>query len=205
MKKILFTTLYGLITVFSPAQVEEGALMGIRVGVNFSLLNFPYSTETFYPGVSLGLFSKATLHGRFSFQPELSASLQNTTIKFDEALGSDKIRLSFYYAECAFLGAYNITEQVSVHAGAFVSYLFHFTTKDETANDGNEKYISRKNFYDINLGLVTGGAYEFKRYDVGVRINFGMFTIGKNDTLQDYSPYAQTKNSYFQIYGAYIF
>ncbi|MFI5218451.1 MAG: porin family protein [Bacteroidia bacterium] len=207
MKKLFFTVCYCFAITFSMAQVhmDEGASMGVRAGMNFSLLNFGNASESFSPGASIGIFSKATLQGQFSFQPELSASMQNTNVEFDESLGGAKFSLSFYYAEVAFLGVYNINYHVSVHAGAFLSYLFRFTSKNENVNVEAENYISRKNFYDINFGLITGGAYEFKRFDIGLRMNFGMFTIGKNDTLEGYSPYTQTKNSYFQVYGAYIF
>jgi hypothetical protein len=206
MRKFFVTVLYSLSVLIAYAQVEEGASAGVRVGVNFSFLDIQHASETFAPGVSIGFFSKATLKGKFSFQPELSASLQNANVELDESIGGGKIRLSLYYVETAFSGVYNVSEHISVHAGAFISYLFHFKVNNESADDDFvENYISRKNFYDINLGLVAGAAYEFRRFDTGLRMNFGMFTIGKDNTQLDYSPYVQTKNSYLQVYGAYIF
>lgn len=207
MKKLIITACYCFAFTFSTAQVhiDEGASLGVRAGVNFSFLNFANAKESFSPGASIGIYSKAPLIDKFSFQPELSASMQNTSVEFDETLNGSKIKLSLYYAEVAFLGAYNINYHVSVHAGAFISYLFRFTLKNENANVEIENYISRKNFNDLNFGLITGGAYEFKRFDVGARMNWGMFVIGRNSTSLNYSPYLQTKNSFFQIYGAYIF
>jgi hypothetical protein len=206
MKKFFITFLCSLSVLIAHAQVEEGASAGVRAGVNFSFIDIQHASESFAPGLSIGFFSKATLKGKFSFQPELSASLQNADVTLDESIGGGKLRLSLYYVETAFSGVYNISEHISVHAGAFISYLFQYKINNESAEqDFIDDYISRKNFYDINLGLVAGAAYEFRRFDTGVRMNFGMFTIGKDNTQLDYSPYVQTKNSFFQFYGAYIF
>ena len=140
-------------------HMDEGASLGVRPGMNFSFLNFGSAKESFSPGASIGLFSKAPIYNQFSFQPEISASMQNTIVEFDETLNSSKINLSLYYAEVAFLGVYNINYHVSVHAGVFISYLFRLTMKNENANHEIENYIGRKNFNDLNFGLITGGAY----------------------------------------------
>lgn len=206
MKKKFFAILFFTCPGLSYAQVDEGASLGVRAGVNFSFLTIKNATVTLAPGVNVGIFSKATIINKFSLQPELSASLQNSKITFNEQIDKTKISLSLYYAECAFLGVYNINSHLSVHAGPFISYLFNTSFKYEVPDTMNTSdFISRNNFYDINFGLIYGGSIEFKRFDLGARINHGLFIIGKKSGLLGYNDFLRTKNSFFQLYGAYIF
>ncbi|GEM_PF-3360204 len=206
LKKIIISGfLLSCIFSYSFAQRDEGASLGIRAGMNYSFLDFILADEELLPGISLGLFSKAPVDGKFYLQPEISGSMQNirATVNIDE--DHFKYKLSFIYAESTFLGVYNFTERVAIHAGPFISYLVHLELKKESSFTDEYNFFARSDFFDVNTGLIYGAALEFKWFDVGMRFNHGLFVTGKHVETSPRPDLLQTRNSFLQLYGTVLF
>lgn len=186
------------------AQHEEGATLGIRAGVNYSFLNFNNANESLMPGAGIGLYSKAPIDGKFYIQPEISAAYQNIKVDLED-LDASVIKLSLAYVECVFAGVYQAAPGISVHTGPFISYLFYSKAKSESDDAVTEEFFDRSNFHDINFGLVIGGAYEFKRFDLGLRYSKGMYVIGKERAIGSANDVLRTKNSFLLLYGTIVF
>lgn len=203
MKKIITGLILSLFFCSAIAQNEEGAIMAVRIGSNLSFLNVGKATVSPSPGISLGFFSKANVVGKFSIEPEISAVLQNINIDFNELSEEGKVKLALAYTGCAFMGVYNINDKISIHAGPFISYLFYTSVKNESGPIA--ALIGRKNFFDINYGLNYGIVLELKRFDIGLRYSQGLFNIGKERDILGNTDLFKTKNSFLELYAAYIF
>jgi len=204
MKRFLIlAAAVALYTVPARAQRDEGASMGVRLGVNLSVMDFTYADEKAMPGVSLGLFSKAPLTGGLSVQPELSGTMERVRVTVPGEVPD--VDLTFYYAEFAVLAVYNINETFAVHAGPFIAYRVHMTHSESISPALKAGLFEKENFSVVNTGFIYGVAAELKRCDVGLRFNHGLYEIVKDTEKTGYPGVLGTRNSFLQLYFAYLF
>jgi hypothetical protein len=114
--------------------------IGIKGGVNLSNLYVDdVKDENMKVGVNIGLFSKIPLTRSFSIQPELLYSNKGSKLTYDNVLaGQGEYRFNLNYVEMPVLAVVNLTKNINIHAGPYVSYLTSANIKD-LKSDGTEK------------------------------------------------------------------
>jgi hypothetical protein len=85
-----------------------------------------------------------------------------------------------------------------------LQYLAHVQS-DGWSEATDAGLFEKERFRVVNTGLVYGATYEFRRFDAGLRFNHGLYDIGKNTEPAGYEGALQTRNSFLQVYGAYVF
>jgi|SRR6185436_7295736 len=207
MKKIKKYTLILLIFLFGgftlPAQTaDEGASLGIRLGVNISNYNLKESSLKTAPGFNLGIFSSAALSKCFSLQPEINLNVQNSEVTVNNELSNAKFNVMLSYVELVISGRMNF-DKLYVQAGPYISYLANSNISDQSKVN---EVVSRKNFYDIDWGLIYSGGIQLKRWDIGLRYNHGLYEIGKPSTEDNnLNIFRNAKTSSLQLYAGYYF
>lgn len=193
-----------IITTFklSAQDPDEGASLGIKVGVNVTNYNIKEANFKTAPGINIGLFSNAAFSKHFSLQPEINLNMQNAHIDMNSESGDSQFNVLLSYVELA-INARVRCHKIYFQAGPYISYLFNSTLSN---NSNVSDMVSRKNFYDVDYGIVYSAGLQLKRWDLGVRFNHGMNDIGKPYTMEN-NPniFRDAKTSSLQLYAGYYF
>lgn len=164
----------------------EGPSFGLRGGVNFSNLYVEdVDDENMLVGFNAAGFVEIPLNSVVSIQPELGFTTKGSEVRYDNffAEGSTKFRLS--YIEAPVLLRFNITRGFNIHAGPYVAYLVDARIKSEDANGAtiDEDELNEDDLERIDFGLAAGLGFEFGGFGVGARYNYGLTTVGKEQTV----------------------
>jgi hypothetical protein len=182
--------------------VEEGASLGVKIGMNITSYNLTNASLKNGPGVNVGVFSNAYLAKHFALQPEINLNLQNSTISSDNELTDIKFKTVLTYIEFALSGRFYLGK-VYLMAGPYISYLAHASITNKGTAD---EMADRNSFYDVDYGLVYSAGVQLKRWDLGLRYNDGIYKIGKATTPEgNRNIFENSKVSSFQIYAGYYF
>ncbi|HKR06853.1 MAG TPA: porin family protein [Bacteroidia bacterium] len=203
LKKSIWLLFASLLPGYNlPAQShDEGASLGVKFGVNVTNYNIKEANLKTAPGFNLGIFSNAALSKHFSLQPEINLNIQNVNINVNNELSNSQYNLLLSYVELAITGRVSC-RKVYLQAGPYISYLANSTISNNNINDA----MNRKNFYDIDYGLIYSGGLQLKRWDLGIRFNHGMYEIGKPYTSEkNLNIFRNSKTSSFQLYAGYYF
>jgi len=161
--------------------------IGIKAGVNLSNLYIDnVEDENMKVGLNAGVFAKIPLTKGFSIQPELLDSSKGTKATYDNILvGQGEYRFNLNYVELPVLAVINLSKNINIHAGPYVSYLAAANIKD-LDSDGTEHNVTdlkADNFNRFDYGLAGGIGFDFQNFTVGARYNYGLHDVGKSGTL----------------------
>lgn len=203
LKTVLSLSIVGLISL--PTLKAQDSQVGIKGGVNFS--NF-YSGEVDDQDMRFsfqgGLFFKAALTEFFAIQPEILYMTKGSTIKYDyPIIGKGEISQKLNYIEVPILAVINLTENLNIHAGPYVSYLLKAKVENESDNSDLD-YVNEQDeskFERMDYGLAAGIAIELETLHIGARYDYGLNEIGKNSNdPNEPSINSNMKNSTFSIF-----
>jgi len=177
--------------------------IGIKGGVNLSNLYVDdVKDENMKVGINIGLFSKIPLTRGFSIQPELLYSNKGSKLTYDNIIaGQGEYRFNLNYVEMPVLAVFNLSKNINIHAGPYVSYLTSANVKD-LKSDGTENKVTdlkADNFHRFDYGLAGGIGFDFQNFTLGARYNYGLAEIGKSGTLSG-DLTKDSKNSNVSIY-----
>jgi hypothetical protein len=205
MNKIILSAVAVLVFGFANAQKAQ---FGIKGGLNVA--NQGYSGDgapspSSIIGFHIGGFVEVKISDKFSIQPELLYSTQGS--KFDYAVYQNSIeydtentfRLSYVNVPVMF--KYYAAEKFSLEAGPQIGFLT--SSKMETEVLGQSVTQNVKEFFEsVDFGLNIGAGYEFtKKVSLGVRYNFGLANVGKNEDGSN----DKIKNNVFSLSLGYKF
>lgn len=184
----IVTLFFGLSATAQSNRVTtvEGPSFGLKGGVNFSNLYVEdVDDENMLVGFNVGGFVEIPLNSLISIQPELGFTTKGSEVRYDNffAEGSTKFRLS--YIEAPVLLRFNITRNFNIHAGPYVGYLVDARIKSEDA-DGtttDEDELNEDDLERIDFGVAAGLGVEFGGFGIGARYNYGLTTVGKEQTI----------------------
>ena len=182
---------------------DEGGSLGIKGGINITKYSLREAAAASSPGFNIGIFSSGALSENFAIQPELNLNVFRSDITLGSETGNKKFSLTMAYPEFVLL--LNIQcKKLYAQFGPYVSYLAYIHT--ENSGEDISGIVSRRNFYDIDYGLVYSAGYQLKRWDVGVRYNGGLFKFGKpNSENGNPNIFREAKTSSLQFCVGYYF
>jgi outer membrane protein with beta-barrel domain len=186
----------------SAQSPDEGASLGVKFGVNVTGYDLKEASLKTAPGFNLGLFSSVAFSKYFSLQPEINLNIQNSRISVNNELSTAQFNMLLSYIEFALSGRVGFGK-LFLQAGPYISYLANFSMSNKAALN---EAVSRKNFYDIDWGLVYSAGIQLRRWDFGVRYNQGIYEIGKPYTpTNNLNIFRDSKTSSYQLFAGYYF
>ena len=187
MKKVVLIT---VITVLGLSNVNAQKIrFGAKAGLNFAFITGD-NTDNLDPitNFHFGAMTEIKVSDKFSLQPELIYSGQGYNTNID----SEGI-IALNYLNIPLIAKYNVTERLSLEAGAQIGFLL--STKGG-ADDYNDLFKTTD--FGVNFGL---GYKLNNRLNFSARYNLGLTDINNIDGISD-----KNKNGVFQLsVGYFIF
>ena len=197
MKKTVTLFALVLLSTFGYSQ----ARFGIRGGVNLAdLTNLETSKRTdFYGGVFLAIKASEA----YTFQPEITYSMQGTTLNSNKELrveneGLKDLKLEFL--SIAFINKLTTKSNINLLIGPYLD----IRMSDNVQNDG---YFFEGLFPRMDIGLQVGLGYDISdTFAIEARLKQGFADmLNENDIYQDYNLDDKNYNQVFQIGITYKF
>lgn len=170
---------------------------GIKGGINSSnLYSSDADDENMLVGFNAGVYAKLPITDNIAFQPELLYTTKGSKVEYNSALINQTAKIRLDYIELPLLFKFNLTENFNLQAGGYASYLVNSKVKAEGAVDFERDVTD--NLQKFDAGLAAGVGVDFNPVSVGLRYNYGLTAIGKEN-----KPFEDAKNSSFSLYVAY--
>ena len=208
-KKLIYASLVLTFMSFTNSEAQEnGTKIGIKGGVNFSnLYTDNVDDNNVLTGFNVGFFAKLPIANNISLQPEISYTGKGAELVYNNAFVSGTAQFKLDYIEVPLLLVVNITKNFNIHAGPYAAYLVSGKTTDKSDN-GNysfEDNIDTDDFNRFDAGLAGGVGLDFEPVSFGVRYNYGLTEIGKDDSSANGFTSPDAKNSVLSFYAAFSF
>ena len=205
-KKLIFASLVLSLMTFTSVQAQENVTkFGVKGGANFS--NFytdDVDDKNVLAGFNFGFFAKVPISDNIFLQPEISYTGKGSELVYNNALVSGTAQFKLDYIEVPLLLMVNVTKNFNIHAGPYVAYLISGKTTNKSDN-GNYNFEDKINVDDFNrfdAGLAGGVGLDLEPVSFGVRYNYGLTKIGKDNS--DFTS-SDAKNSVLSVYAAFGF
>ena len=190
MKNLLITFLLTCMASFG--MLAQDLSFGAKAGINFSNWSTNADDTGGKVGFLIGAFGQYPIQDNLFAQAELLFSNTGVTSTDDDNPGHSNLN----YISIPLLAGYQITPEISAHAGFQPSFLLSAKTKytDIDATDDIKDEIS-----GFDLAFFFGGEYMVQEgINAGLRI-----ALGLTDIIED--NFGEAKNVLVQIYGTYQF
>ncbi|MFV8369893.1 porin family protein [Flavobacterium sp. LB2R40] len=207
-KKILFASLAIGLMAFTQVQAQDTSTkFGIKGGVNFSnLYTDDVDDNNVLTGFNIGFFAKLPLATNIAIQPEISYTGKGAELVYNNALVSGTAQFKLDYIEVPLLLVINVSKNFNIHAGPYAAYLVSgkTTNKSDSGSYNFEDNINVDDFNRFDAGLAGGIGLDLEPVSFGVRYNYGLTKIGKNDSSNNFTS-PDAKNSVLSVYAAFGF
>lgn len=204
MKKLFLTGMACVAFLNVTNAQTTNPSIGIKGGVNFTNL---YAEEVddnnILTSFNLGLYANLPVSDAVSIQPEFNFSRKGAELVYDNAFASGTSRLKLNYLEVPLLLKLNVTRNFNLHFGPYVAYLIDGKATNETSNGvfDFEENISNDDLNKFDYGLSGGVGFDFESASIGVRYNYGLQTIGKEQSFGGTTyTFPDAKNSALSLY-----
>ncbi len=187
MKKLFFAA---LVAVFAMSSMNAQTF-GVKAGLNMA--NFTGSDVSGTAskiGANVGVFARFEISDEFTFQPELSFSMQGAQDK-----NNSKLKINANYLNLPLMAKYEVAEGFRLVAGPQVGFLM-----SAKATDGDNSTDVKDGYKSIDFGLGLGAEYELES---GLFFDF-RYNLGLT-SLDDSSANADVKNAVLQLGLGYSF
>jgi hypothetical protein len=200
--------LTGISFIASAQETADRLLprIGIKGGLNYS--NFfinDIDDKNSLLGFNAGLFAKCPITRFIAIQPELYFTTKGSEVTYNNLFADGAARFRLSYLEVPVLLVININENFNIHGGPYVSYLLDgsVTNESSAAVFDFERNIDVDDYNRMDAGVAIGAAIDIRKISIGARYNYGMTTIGKQNTFAGAAyTFPDAKNSVFNIYLA---
>jgi hypothetical protein len=207
-KKLIFASLVITFMTLTNANAQDSASkFGIKGGVNFSnLYTEDVDDNNVLTGFNVGFFAKLPISNNISLQPEISYTGKGAELVYNNALVSGTAQFKLDYIEVPLLLVVNVTKNFNIHAGPYAAYMVSAktTNKSDSGSYNFEDNIDTDDFNKFDAGLAGGVGLDFEPVSFGVRYNYGLTKIGKEDSSTSFSS-PDAKNSVLSVYAAFAF
>ncbi len=186
---------------------ENVSKIGVKGGVNFSnLYTEDVDDNNMLTGFNVGLFAKLPIANYLALQPEISYTGKGAELVYNNAFVSGTAQFKLDYIEVPLLLVVNVTKNFNIHAGPYAAFLVSAKTTNKS-DDGSynfEDNIDTDDFNKFDAGLAGGVGIDLEPVSFGVRYNYGLTKIGKEDSSTSFSS-PDAKNSVLSFYAAFAF
>ncbi len=196
--KIFFASLVLSFMSFTSAQAQEKTpSYGFKGGLNFS--NFYVDNvddSNMLTGFNAGLYAKFPITNSIAIQPEINYTTKGSEQIYDNGVVQGTSKFNINYIEVPVLLVANITDNFNVHVGPYAAYMVSGKTKNDSNFGSSESELDTDDFNKIDAGISGGLGLDFDVVNFGVRYNYGLTKIGKDNSFTS----SDAKNSVFNVY-----
>jgi hypothetical protein len=207
-KKLIFTSLVITFMTLTNANAQENvSKFGVKGGVNFSnLYTEDVDDNNMLTGFNVGFFAKLPIADNIALQPEISYTGKGAELVYNNAFVSGTAQFKLDYIEVPLLLVVNVTKNFNIHAGPYAAYMVSAktTNKSDSGSYNFEDNIDTDDFNKFDAGLAGGVGIDLEPVSFGVRYNYGLTKIGKEDSSTSFSS-PDAKNSVLSFYAAFAF
>ncbi|MEN9335665.1 MAG: hypothetical protein RLZZ500_652 [Bacteroidota bacterium] len=214
MKKVTVFLVFLGLTVGNQASAQEptttaSTKVGVRGGLSFSnLYTKDVDDKNRLTGLTAGFFIEAPISNNVAFQPEFNFTMKGAELQYNNVFAQGKTKFGLSYLEMPVLIKANILPMVNVHFGPYFAYLVdaRITNEDPNGNINFEQTYNEDDFNRFDYGLSGGVGLDFGPLGIGARYNYGLRTIGKEQTFGGVTyTFPDGKNSNFNLYATLKF
>jgi hypothetical protein len=197
-KKLIFASLVLSFMSFTSAQAQEKTpSYGFKGGLNFS--NFytdNVDDSNILTGFNAGLYAKFPITNSIAIQPEINYTTKGSEQIYDNAVFQGTSKFNINYIEVPVLLVANLTENFNVHVGPYAAYMVSGKTSTETNFGSSTSELDTDDFNKFDAGISGGVGVDLDVVNFGVRYNYGLTKIGKDNNFTS----SDAKNSVFNVY-----
>ena len=196
--KIIFASLVLSFMSFTSAQAQEKTpSYGFKGGLNFS--NFYVDNvddSNMLTGFNAGLYAKFPITNSIAIQPEINYTTKGSEQIYDNGIVQGTSKFNINYIEVPVLLVANITDNFNVHVGPYAAYMVSGKTKNDSNFGSSESELDTDDFNKFDAGISGGLGIDLDVVNFGVRYNYGLTKIGKDNSFTS----SDAKNSVFNVY-----
>jgi hypothetical protein len=197
-KKLIFASLVLSFMSFTSAQAQEKTpSYGFKGGLNFS--NFytdNVDDSNILTGFNAGLYAKFPITNSIAIQPEINYTTKCSEQIYDNAVFQGTSKFNINYIEVPVLLVANLTDNFNVHVGPYAAYMVSGKTSTETNFGSSTSELDTDDFNKFDAGISGGVGVDLDVVNFGVRYNYGLTKIGKDNNFTS----SDAKNSVFNVY-----
>lgn len=197
-KKLIFASLVLSFMSFTAVQAQEKtASFGFKGGLNFSnLYTDNVDDNNVLTGFNAGLYAKFPISNNIAIQPEISYTTKGAELVYNNAFVQGTAKFNVNYIEVPVLLVMNITDNFNVHVGPYAAYMVSGKTTNDSNFSSSENELDTNDFNKFDAGLAGGVGIDLDVVNFGVRYNYGLTKIGKDDSFIS----SDAKNSVLSAY-----
>ena len=190
------------------AQVSSEPSMGVKGGVNFSNMYVEdVDDENMLVGFNVGLFANMPISSKLAFQPEFNFTTKGSEVTYSNIFDNGTRKFTLSYLEAPVLIKANLTDNFNLHFGPYFAFLVDSKIKN-VSSDGSSTFtdLDEDDFNRFDFGLSGGIGFDFKDIGIGLRYNYGLKTVGKEQEIEGTTYNAlDAKNSNANLYVSFKF
>lgn len=190
------------------AQQSSAPSIGLKGGVNISnLITNEVDDKNALVGFNVGLYTNFPIVDKLSLQPEFNFTTKGSEVTYNNLFDNGTRKFTLSYLEIPVLLKANLTKNFNLHFGPYLSFLVDSKIK-QVSSDGSTSFtqLDEDNFNKVDAGLSGGLGFDFENIGIGLRYNYGLTTVGKDQNVNGTTYNAlDAKNSNANIYIALKF
>lgn len=194
-RSILAALVLGLISFTGIQAQEKTPSYGFKGGLNFSnLYTDNVEDNNVLTGFNAGLYAKFPLTNSIAIQPEISYTTKGSEQIYNNGQVIEKFNVN--YIEVPVLLVANFTDNFNVHFGPYAAYMVSGKTSIDTNLGSSTSELDTDDFNKFDAGISGGVGVDLDVVNFGVRYNYGLTKIGKDDNFTS----SDAKNSVLSAY-----
>lgn len=197
-KSLIFSTV--LMTVFAINGIQaqdKVASYGFKGGLNFSnLYTKNVDDNNVLTGFNAGLYAKFPITNSVAIQPEISYTTKGAELIYNNVFAQGTAKFNINYIEVPILLVMNVTENFNIHVGPYAAYMVSGKTSNDSNFGESQRELDTNDFNKFDAGLAGGLGIDLDALNFGVRYNYGLTKIGKDNAFFS----SDAKNSVLSAY-----
>lgn len=197
-KNLIFAATLMSLFAFSGVQAQDKvASYGFKGGLNFSnLYTNTVDDNNVLTGFNAGLYAKFPITNSIAIQPEISYTTKGAELVYNNAFAQGTAKFNVNYIEVPVLLVMNITENFNIHVGPYAAYMVSGKTTNDSNFGSSESELDTNDFNKFDAGLAGGVGIDLDALNFGVRYNYGLTKLGKDNAFFS----SDAKNSVLSAY-----
>jgi hypothetical protein len=197
-KKLIFASVLLSFMTFTSAQAQEKtASYGFKGGLNFSnLYTDTVDDNNVLTGFNAGLYAKFPITNNIAIQPEISYTTKGAELVYDNIIATGTAKFNVNYIEVPVLLVMNVTDNFNVHVGPYAAYMVSGKTTNDSNFGSSQRELDTDDFNKVDAGVSGGLGIDLDVVNFGVRYNYGLTKIGKDNSFIS----SDAKNSVLNVY-----
>lgn len=200
-KNLIFASaVLGLMSFTGMQAQEKIASYGFKGGLNFSnLYTDTVDDNNLLTGFNAGLYAKFPITNSIAIQPEISYTTKGAELVYNNAIVQGTAKFNVNYIEVPVLLVANITENFNLHVGPYAAYMVSGKTTNDSNFSSSQRELDTDDFNKFDAGISGGVGIDLDAVNFGVRYNYGLTKIGKDDSSSNFIS-SDAKNSVLNVY-----